>query len=82
MTRVNNPDTHIRLVYTVYLQYNVTLRDRALTCVIQSGPLNMNIRGNNKLFTLRGGGVLSKTGKRRCDCDETGYFPSSYYWGF
>ena len=47
--------------------------------ILQSGPLNMNLLGNKKLFTLRG--VLNKTGKRRCDCDETGYFISCILLG-
>ena len=42
--------------------------------IIKSGPLNMFLRRNKKLFTLKG--VLNKTGKRKCDCDETGYFIS------
>ena len=47
---------------------------------LQSGPLNMNIRGNKKLFTLRG--ILNKTGKIRCDCDETGFLVSFILLGF
>ena len=39
----------------------------------------MNPRGKQEIIDFKG--ILNETGKRRCDCDETGYFISFILFG-